>query len=167
MARPCKYCQPNSVPGKKFLEARGRGESVYQAAKFAGIPNASASDHEKHLMRERAQVVDAPPPRPKLDPKATPLEQAQAQHKWVVELQEWATGRVPQKELTHISAQVVSSVRLVARLSGALDVTEAQIVKSAPFARVLVALDAVFASFPNEKALRERFETELGKVMGE
>lgn len=165
MARPCKYCQPDSKPGKVYREARAAGRSIGVAAKEAGMPRSSADAHDPHLHAKNAGA----PPRPKVSPTASPLEQAQAQHTWLVAQQEWAASNpsISQKELAQIAGQVVSSVRLVARLSGALDVTEAQIVKSAPFARVLVALDAVFASFPNEKALREKFEAELGKVMGE
>lgn len=147
------------------------------------MPRASGDVHDRHLTAKtimgggsapvtvvRAREDLPPPPVISIDPNSTPLEQAQAQRKWLTERLEWASrGGLPEKEIAALAGQVGGAVRLVARLSGALDITEIQIVRSPPFARVRAAFDAAlkFDGVLTARQVRERFEAEIARLLGE
>jgi hypothetical protein len=59
-----------------------------------------------------------------------------------------ADEEVPYRERAQLITSATGLCRLLARLSGQLEITEAQIVRSAPFKRLLDKLDAVLEKHP-------------------
>lgn len=95
-----------------------------------------------------------PPTYPKLPDSATPLERSAATCEWLrLQIDHAVAVNTAQKEMTQLIGQLTNANRHHARLSGALDITEAQIVRSAPWARIMVVLRDALKKHP--KALAE------------
>lgn len=99
-------------------------------------------------------AVPKAPVYPKLPETALPLERASATCDWLRQQIDYAVAtKVGQKELTQLIGQLTNANRLHARLAGALDITEAQIVRSAPWAKIMVVVRDSLKGHP--KALND------------
>jgi hypothetical protein len=106
---------------------------------------------------ERAKATAAEPQvpeYPRLADDASPVDRAAATCSWLRARIDYASAtRAPEKEVVQLVGQLTNANRLHARLSGALDITEAQIVRSAPWARIMVVLRDALKAHP--KALSD------------
>ena len=66
-----------------------------------------------------------------------------------------ASARDP-REVARLSAQITSASRLLARLSGQLEVTEAQVLRSAAWAKLVKVVRGVLEAFPGAAAALEK-----------
>jgi hypothetical protein len=124
----------------------------------------------KHLTYARAKELVAAAPKaplyPKLPDTATPLERSAATCEWLrLQIDHAVATNVGQKEMTQLIGQLTNANRLHARLSGALDITESQIVRSAPWARLMVVMRDALKKHP--KALAEVTEAIEALAEGE
>ena len=105
----------------------------------------------------------APPPEVPAD--ATPRQRAELHANWLkAQIDGAIAAGANIKELASLSGQYVNAMRLVARLSGALEITAAQILRSTDFQRCIEALRR--AAGDNLEVLK-RLDGELARLMGE
>jgi hypothetical protein len=143
------------------------------AKKFPQFTTSQLVNHRMNHVRkiEAARAVAAangprPPTYPKLPDTATPLERSAATCEWLrLQIDHAVATNAAQKEMTQLIGQLTNANRLHARLSGALDITESQIVRSAPWARIMVVLRDALKKHP--KALAEVTEAIEALAEGE
>jgi hypothetical protein len=105
------------------------------------------------------------PKAPELPPTATPRERAQAQCEFLDARMNWSVENgVSGKDIAALSGQITNATRLLARLSGSLEVTEAQIIRSVPFQRIL---GAVIETLAGDRKRLEELERKLATLAGE
>lgn len=110
-------------------------------------------------------AIPPAPKAPELPPTATPRERAQAQCEFLDARMKWSVENgVSGKDIAALSGQVTNATRLLARLSGSLEVTEAQIIRSAPFQRIL---GAVIETLAGDRKKLEALEKRLAELAGE
>jgi hypothetical protein len=179
MARPGPKCTVCTHPKRKLIERDGRLTRARPSATVKyGVSLAALNNHmSRHLEPSTGTLRVLPggalhptspaPPPPTLADNATPLERARATSQWLQTRLTWASsqGR-PEKELAHLAGQCTNATRLLARLSGSLEVTEAQVVRSLPFSRIIGVMREALRPYP--KALEavvgalERFNSGEG-----
>ncbi len=146
---PCRLC---TKPNAAFELAIRGGSSSRAAAKLHGIPPTTANRHATHIRkamaREVAAEVHAAPPAP---PAGTSPKELAAWHVESIKARLMAAiaANATPKEITMYQGQLTNAMRHHARLSGALDITEAQILRSAPWARVMGLLRETLKAYPD------------------
>lgn len=116
-------------------------------------PRGSRGDMGRLPSKDRAVVAPAVS-YPELPADASPLDRAAATCAWLrARIRHAESTGAETRELALLGSQLNTANRLHARLSGALDITEAQIVRSAPWAKIMVVMRDVLRKHP--KALAE------------
>lgn len=140
--------------------------------KFPQFTRSQLVHHKADHLKKGAEIAAAigkepkAPSYPKLPDTATPLERSAATCEWLRgQIDHAVLMRASQKDLTQLIGQLTNANRLHARLSGALDITEAQIVRSAPWARIMVVLRDALKKHP--KALKDVADAIEGLAEGE
>lgn len=92
-------------------------------------------------------------------------EAARAHAEWLrATLEAASAANVGPKEISSLAAQYTAAMRLVTKLDGSLDITPAQIIRSADFQRIMGALKRAIG---DHLEIWERFEQELAILQGE
>jgi hypothetical protein len=163
----CTVC---AHPKRADIEAYRRSHTLAATAAHFEVGPQTV---DKHCRTCPALPTPNEPPAPKLviAPTASPLERAAAVSEWCRVRIEYESARpgVSIKELAAMTAQLTSAIRMQARLDGSLDVTEAQLLRSAPFARVRQALiqALTFEGALTSSAVLERLNAACAGIMGE
>jgi hypothetical protein len=147
----------------KIRELRAKGVSVDRIANMLKVPRDQVQTITDRMRKEAAALrLDAPP---KVKDGATPRERAEVHTKWLKEQVDKAVkDGAPAKEIAALSNQYVSAMRLEALLTGALEVTAAQVIRSSDFQRALAALRRACG---DDLRVWEAFAAELRVLTGE
>lgn len=137
--------------------------SIDSIAARLGLPRKQVATYCGRLDKGVAPLkLEAPPAVPA---EATPRERAELHAKWLKEqIDKAVTDNAPPKDVASLSNQYVGAMRLVAQLSGALEVTVAQILRSVDFQRLLTAFKR---SVGDNRDVWAKWEAELAVLMGE
>lgn len=148
----------------RIRELRKQGRGVDFISSTMSLPRKQVQTLLEHIAREeRGNWKMAPPPVEEAD--WTPRQRAEAHCRWMKDqLDAAVNGGAGVKEVASLSSQYVAAQRLVATLSGALDITEAQIIRSTAFARCLAALERACG---DNREVWERWEKEVAELVGE
>jgi hypothetical protein len=131
-----------------------------------GFPSARLKQWKARVRIEAKDAIrgrPAPAPEmPDVAPGASPVERAKVHLDWLRGKINWAErSEQSAKDIAHLAGQYTNANRLYSRLAGALDITEAQIVRSAPFARVVAVIRGVLSRDPDAKVTRRELLREL------
>lgn len=169
----CRFCEhPRRADGEKQLR---EGHTNKGVASSLSLPVATVDKHRREHMKLKTalgKVVDFPsrndlpgndpgiqvkPPEPmrkRLPADANQKDRARADCDWLEARIEWGqiTGEGA-RELSALQGQLLQMRKLWARLSGDLEITEAQICRSAPWLRLMSLVEGALVKHP--VALRE------------
>lgn len=154
--KPCRSC---SHPDAEELNKRiiREQDTFSTLSDRYGISVEALKRHKRFCLQPKLAVAmgDRPPgpEMPKLE-GLSPQDHASAHCEWLRLRIEWAQkAGLPEKDVAQLAGQYTNAQRLYARLSGALELTEAQIVKSAPWAKLSVLIRDALKGHP--AALRD------------
>lgn len=103
--------------------------------------------HAKHYSTSKGRTKS--PELPTLPPDVSPKDRVVAHLNWLENKIKWAeANNAPTREIAQLSAQYTSACKHEARLSGALDVTETQILRSTPWTRIMNVIRDNLKSHP-------------------
>lgn len=155
MGRPCRLCADPRAPE---IDAKLRaGESARIVAEAFGYSEAATRRHMVHLGKAAISIPLAPTsPAPEMPDMVgrTPREQAELTVKWLQDRINFlqANGG-PSAELLGLAARMTAATNLLAKLSGAFDVTHTTIMNSKPWEELMGVIRGVWAKHP--AALRD------------
>lgn len=136
--------------GPRSVVASSPHRLAIEAALDAGRPErdiaaeygVSKSAVQRYKASRPPRIAPLVAPVPEAPTNATPKESAQ----WHCDrikarmLAAEMSGQVSEREIAALYGQYTNALRHLARLSGSLDITESQVVRSAPFTRVMTVL---------------------------
>lgn len=147
----------------RVRDARAKGWSVDKIA--------SQLDIKRHLVQTLVAYIDKEAPKvgldtpPEVPDSATPRERAELHTRWLkAQVDKLVKDKAPPRDVAAISTQYANAMKLEARLSGALEVTASQVVRSTDFQR---ALQALRRACGDDLGVWERFNAELRVLLGE
>src|SRR5262245_39686883 len=113
------------TPAEKHIrKRRSEGASIEKTAAELGLPQRQVQTVFEHAAKDWSR-----PPLPDLAGKSH-KEVAQLHAEWLHGCLAAAAQSAPAKDIALLSAQYTNALKHVARLDGALDITERQIVKT-------------------------------------
>ncbi len=113
------------------------------------IPQSSVANHKKKCVKDRRPALEVAEPKP-LPAGASAQDQAVWHMSRIEERMKAAEKADPpnEKEIATLYGQYTNAMRHHAKVSGALDITEAQIVRSAPFVKVRAVIERALEKHP-------------------
>ncbi len=144
----CKICADPALRAK-IDAALMRKETQRVIAQRYNLTQPKISDHAGHASDSRAAVNIKPDLAPPAPVDTTNRAAMQAHVARLLAQLNWASAHeTPLREHALLSGQYISAVKTLAKLDGSLDITEGQIVRSAPFQRILLRMRAALAPYP-------------------
>jgi hypothetical protein len=152
MVRQCTIC-PH--PRRAEIDAAG-DQRVTSVAKAFGVPLRNLQRHRAHAgppsadVRTKTSAEASPTPRGVRTPKEVALDTLEALQR--------ALDKAPAADVPRIANAMTAAAKLLAKLSGDIELTEAQVIRSGAFRRVQGRMHAVLTRFPDcAKAMAEAF----------
>lgn len=146
MCLVCKHKRVEEIDG--LLDSGVSPENI--AVRYS-LVGRTVARHREHRIADRKKFIEAnpPPELPTLEGDVSPRDKAATHVSWLESKIKWSESNGGStRELSQLSGQYTSALKNLARLSGALDITEMQILRSAPWTRIMSVVRDVLKRHP-------------------